>query len=152
MTVDLSKVELATTYNSYKNDNAVYTGSFTTPTTLTSQQQYLATQSVTLATLPQFSKFYANFQEWADMFEQFSGNLDFNGPEWYPCNVGGYENIGLTVTAPVAQKSVIQASVYPVILAGTLIPTLYINNPYSVTITLTAVTIQWAFVVYSLAN
>lgn len=152
MGVDLSKVISASTYNSYKNDGFVYTGSFTTPITLTAAQQYTATQSVTLATQPQFSKFFANFQEFADLFEQYHGNTDFNPAEWYPCNVGGYENVGLTVTAPMAQQGPIQASIYPVILAGTLLSMLYINNPYNVTITLTSISIPWAFVVYSLAN
>jgi hypothetical protein len=148
MTVDLSKVVLSTSANSFKNDGVQYSGSIALPSSLTSTQTYIATQTITLDEQPQYSKFYAQFYEVTDAIFN-SGN--YTNLQWYPANVGGWGQVAVhTTTSPFT--GAFGGFIYPVINAGTILVTLRIVNPYSATIALTSYTIPWTFIIYSLAN
>lgn len=151
MTVDLSKVATISTYNSFKNDNQQFTGTITTPSSLTANQTITTTQTISLSEAPQFSKFYSRFQEVGDMQWQFNGLSGFNGIEWYPANVSGIGAVGVMVTtAPFA--AAIGAFIYVVIVGSTALVRFKITNPYSSTVSLTVQSIPWTFIEYTLAS
>jgi hypothetical protein len=145
MSVDLSKVILATPYNAFKNDGDLYTGSINFPTSLTAGQLSVTTVPTTLGELPQFSKFYAYFQEFLDATVG-------NPQQWYPAGVGGQWGVGIHVSAPAPNVGWLNAAIYPVILGNTILVTAQVFNPYSNTVTLNALNVPFAFVEYTLAN
>lgn len=145
MSVDLSQVQFASPYNSFKNDNVLYTGSVNFPTSLTAGQTYVNATTISLSEAPQFSKFYAYFQEYLDATV---GNPAY----WYPANVGGQYSVGVYVNDPLAEQSWLNGFIYPVIFSGEALVTVSVFNPYPVTVTLTALNVPYAFVTYSLAE
>jgi hypothetical protein len=145
MSVDLSKVVLATSANSFKNDDQIYTGSINFPTSLLASQLSVTTVTVNLSEVPNFSKFYAYFKEYLDATVG-------GAAQWYPANVGGQWSVGIYVSAPSGYAGWINCAIYPVIEAGVIYVTAAVFNPYSVNITLTALNVPFAFVIYSLAN
>jgi hypothetical protein len=145
MGVDLSKVQFASTYNAFKNNNTLYTGSISFPTSLTSGQQSITTQAVPISVSPQFSKFYANFWEVVDRISSTSS------AQWYEAPISAY-SVGIQVTAPAPNVGVINCGVYPVLIGNQMLVTAQVNNPYSNGITLGALTVPYAFIEYTLAN
>jgi hypothetical protein len=143
--VDLSQVISATTYNAFKNDGFLYTGSLNFPTSITAGATSTVTSVITLGEAPQFSKFYAYFQEYLDATVGGSA-------EWYPASVGSQWNVGIHVSAPGGDVGWLNCAIYPVINGQKVTVTGIVFNPYSGTITLTALNVPFAFVEYTLAN
>jgi hypothetical protein len=143
--INLDDVIFSSVNNSFKNDGDLYTGSINFPTSLTAGQLSITTTAVALGELPQFSKFYAYFQEFLDA-------TIGNPAQWYPCNVGGQFSVGIDVTAPGPEAGWITAGIYPVILGDEVLVTAAVFNPYNVTVTLAALNVPFAFIEYTLAN
>src|ERR1035437_2454712 len=109
--IDLSKIIMDTSYNSFKNDGFLYPGSINFPTSLIAGQLSVTSVAVNLGETVQFSKFYAYFQEFLDATVG-------NSAQWYPCNVGGQFSVGIYVSAPSGDVGWINASIYPVIVGN----------------------------------
>lgn len=146
MSIDLSKVQLATTYNSYKNDGFNYTGSINFPTSLLANQLSLTTTTVSLGEFPQFSKFFAFYNTANDAIAGRSN------PQWYDANSSGQFQVGIHVSSPPAQVGWISCGIYPVILGQSILVTAAVQNPYSVNITLDPLNVPYSFIEYTLAN
>lgn len=147
---DLTKVDYTSMANSFKNDNFIYTGTMTFPTSIASGSFVTVTQSFDIGESPQFSMLYAYFQEYLDTSEEYFGGVSFRPQEWYSISINS--KVGMLVTAPAPQAGPLDAIIYPVINGTTVTVTGLVNNPYSVGITLEALEVPWAFVIYTLAN
>lgn len=136
---DLSKVQSTTTANSFKNDGLVYKGDIVFPTSIPGGSFSTSTVNFTVSVAPQFCVLYAYFQEFMDV-----GTA--NPAQWYQTSIN--TKIGLTVSG----KPTLDAIIYPVINGTTITVTGLVNNPYSTSISLTQLTVPFAFVNYGLAN
>lgn len=145
MSIDLSKVQFASTYNSFKNDGLLYTGSISFPTSLTAAQQYTATTTISTLVNPQFSKFYANFLEIVDAINSVGS------PQWYDATIAA-NSVAILVTGPPGEAGWINCGVYPIISGNEIVVTASIFNPYPVSITLQPLTVSFAFFEYTLAD
>lgn len=144
MNVDLSKLILHTGYNAFKNDGLVYTGSIDFTTSLTSSQLWTSTTSFTISSFPQFTKFFAFFQEAVD------ATTLLGSAQWYPNNVAVGSIAAHVTTAPFV--GYIGASIYPIINGNTVTVTAELQNPYASTVSLDALNVPFAFIEYTLAN
>jgi hypothetical protein len=150
MSVDLSKAQFSSTANSFKNNGTLYSGSVVFPTSIASGSFSQSSQTVTLDAAPEFSMLYAYFQDFSDSFQQFLVGSGYNTAQWYQSTVN--TKAGVVVTAPAPQAGVLQALIYPVINGNTVTVIGLINNPYSVAITLQALTVPWRFIIYTMTN
>lgn len=144
MSADLTKLALYSNANAFKNDDMAYTGSITFPTSVAASTTAATTSSFTLGSSPQFTKFFANFQELTD------AQLLGGAAQWYPANVA-YGNVGIyTPTSPFAGW--LGAYLYAVINGTTVTIRAEVHNPYSSTVTFNTLTVPFAFIEYTLAN
>jgi len=150
MTADLSKLELYSGANSFKNNSRLYSGTINLPTSIPSGSFSQSLSSVTLDAPPQFSMFYAQFQEVFDAIEQYFGGPIYNGVQWYQASVN--VRVGVTVTAPAPQAGIIEGLIYPVINGVNVSIIALINNPYATAITLAPQSIPWRFASYTMTN
>lgn len=149
--IDLSKVVLATQYNSFKNNN-IYTGSINFPTSVAAGVTTQTTVTIALNETPNFSKFFGYFQEFTDTDQQYTVGSGYNGAEWYPSNVGGQGDVGLLVITPLANAGPYGGFLYGVIQDNALVVTASITNIYSSTATYQALNVPFAFIDYSLSR
>jgi hypothetical protein len=150
MTIDLDKVSFSSAHNAYKNDDQVYSGTITLPTSLLASASSTTTSTFSVATPPVFSEFYAQFTEVLDLLQYAVGT--YGNPQWYSIDFAATGDIGIWVTAPGPFQSVITANLIPVINGTSISVQATITNPYSTNITLGALSIPFRFVTYSLAN
>lgn len=147
MSIDYTKVDYHSDLAGFKNDGVLYTGTIDIPTSLTAgEKKIVSATPITIATSPEFCMFFAKFQDYTDL--TFSGT----GAQWYPGFVGATANVGCTVTAPVGSAGPLNISINPVINGTTVTVQVWVNNPYSNSITIAAQSIPWAFVEFSLAG
>lgn len=151
MTVDLSKLIYESNYEAFKNDFNIYKGSISIATSLPIHANVTATSSLIIQESPQFSMFYAFFQEYFDTLQQVSVGSGFNAAQWYGVEVGAFYSVG-TVIPTGTHAGPLNAALYPIINGNTITVNLVQNNPYADAITLTAQTIQYAYIEYTLAN
>jgi len=149
-TYDLSKVQFTSEANSFKNDSNIYTGTINFVTSIPAGSFQTVSQTVTLDSSPQFSQLYAYFQEFADATQQYFFGSGYNTAQWYQSNID--TKLGVVVTAPAFDAGVLDGVVYPVINGNQVTVTAIVNNPYSSTITLQALSIPWAFIEYTMTN
>lgn len=150
MSADLDKAIMVSTYNSYKNDGVVHTGSISFPTSLTAGQSSTTSVDVALDVAPQFSEFSAFFTETLDLTAYPNGT--YGNPQWYPVVVSASGGVGVWVTAPSGDQSVLSGLVMPLINGNKITVQAIVYNPYSVTVTLAPLTVPFAFTQYSLAT
>ena len=146
MSADLSKLIFSSSANTFKNDNAVYLGSISFPTSVLASSTASTTTTVTLPESPVFSKFFAFYKEYYD------ARLGTGSAQWYSSSMPGLGGIPVDITAPSAQAGWINAWLYPVINGRILTVTALISNPYALNITVAALSVPFAFVEYTLAN
>ena len=151
MSVDLSKLITNSPNNSFKNDGTIYTGTIAFPTSCASGTSATSTYSFTLNDTPQFSKFFAYFRETTDAITAYVGGSS-NGTLWYDQNTAVNQGVGITVTSPAPSAGVISASLYPIINGNTITITAEVWNPYSSTISISPLSVPFAFIEYTLAN
>lgn len=149
MKVDLSKCAYYSGANAFKNDSAVYTGSLAFPTSATAGATVFNTTTISLNSTPQFSKFYADFQEVTDA----TSSLGI-GVQWYAAQVA-YGSVAVQVTtAP--YTGYVGGFLYPIIngapFSGTMTIRAELHNPNPATVSFAPLTVQFAFIVYTLAN
>lgn len=145
MTFNLDNLSFHSSYNTFKNDSAVYTGSIAIPTSVGANALAANTVTQTLSSPPEFMKFFANFTEVTDA----TNGLGI-GAQWYPANVAvGSVAVHINSSPFVGY---IGAFLYPIIHNGTITVRVEIQNPYSSAITLDAQTIPFAFIEYTLAS
>lgn len=155
MGIDLSKVQLASDYNAFKNDDVLYSGTYNFPTTLTPGFSYISPQTFNIGTVPQFMKFFAYFIHFAD--EPFVLGPPAGVPNpaylrWYESSAAFY-NIGLNVTGPSGNVGApLNAALWYTINGTNVTVQGWVFNPYSNNITVSAVNVPFVFVEYSLAN
>lgn len=146
---DLTKVQYSSEANSFKNDSTIYSGTLNFPTTCVPGVNTVSS-SVTLTSSPVFSVLYAFFQESMDTLQQSLVGSGYNAAQWYLASVD--VGVGLTVTAPSAHAGVLSGQIYPQINGDTVTVVGLLNNPYDVNITLSALSVPWAFIEYTLLN
>lgn len=147
---DLNKVQFTSEANSFKNDGAIYTGTLTFVTSIPSGSFQVVSHTETLSSSPQFSMLYGYYQEYMDTLQQYSIGSGYNTAQWYDANVNN--KIGFVVTAPAPNAGPLDGLLYPVINGNQVTINAIVNNPYASTITLQALSIPWAFIIYTLTN
>lgn len=147
---DLRKVQFASQANAFKNDGFIYGGSIDTTTSIASGSFHVSSQSFDLPTQPVFSQLYGYFQEYVDTFQQYYTGSGYQTEQWWNASVNN--KIGFVVTAPGPQAGPLDGIIYPVINGNTITVNVLINNPYAATITITAQTIEYAFITYTMTN
>ena len=144
MSVDLSELILYSPDNAFKNASS-YSGTIVFPTSLSTGQNWTGSFSVNLSVDPVYSMFYAYFQEF------FDATLG-NSAQWYPANVSGYFNIGIYVNSPTVNAGWISCGIYYILNGNTIKVVGNVQNPYSNSITLNALSVPCVFIDYTLAN
>lgn len=147
---DLNKVQFSSEANAFKNDGTIYTGTLNFPTSIAGNTTVTVSQTVALTSAPQFSLLFAYFQDYMDTLQQYFYGSGYSGQAWYPGTVDN--KVGLVATAPAPQAGPVVALIYPVINGNTVTVTGIVPNPYSVTITLTALSVPWSFIEYTMTN
>lgn len=142
---DLSDLIFYSPDNAFKNVNS-YPGSITFPTSVLAGATATVTSVITLTDTPVFTNFFTNFLQITD------AEFSTGSAQWYTSNESGGDDIGIHVTAPAPDVGWLNASVYPVIDGNTVTVTGTVFNPFSGTVTLTALTVPFVFVEYTLAN
>jgi hypothetical protein len=143
MSVDLSKLELITTFDAFKNA-AVYTGSLTLPASVppatVSVPVTQSTTSFTVTDKPIFSTFFAYFVETLDAI------LGNNNPQWYNAQIAGQGYVAYPISG-----GQVNCYVYPVININTVTITCQAVNQTATTYSAN-ISVPYAFVGYTLAN
>lgn len=151
MSVDRSKLIFYSADDAFKNAT-VSSGSISLPTSLTAGQTATITTTVSLPDSPLFVDFFANFLEEQEAISLYITGAGTTPKRWYSENVSGNFGIGLHVNSPSSNVGWISAGLYPEINGSTATVTAVAFNPYSNTITLDPVTVDFAFVEYMFAN
>lgn len=146
---DLSKVQSTSVVNSFKNDGGIYKGSLTLSASIPAGSFLTSSTTVTLTSAPQFCMLYAFFQEYMDVTEQWAGKVDYNPAAWYLTGINN--RFAVLVSAPGASPPA-DGIIYPVINGNQVTVNAILNNPYSSTMTYTALTIPFAFFEYTMTN
>lgn len=131
--------------NAFKNVNS-YPGSITFPTSVTAGATATVTSVINLTDTPVFTNFFTNFLQITD------AEFGTGSAQWYTSNESGGFDVAVQVTAPPIHVGYIGAAIYPVIDGNVVTVTGVIPNPYSDNLTLTALTVPFVFVEYTLAN
>lgn len=147
---DLSQLILYTPDNAYKNVN-VYPGSISFPTSLTAGQTATVTTTVNLEDNPVFIQFFGNFLEIVEAISLYGTGTGTTPKRWYSNNIGGSFGIGLHVTTS-PHTGWINGGIFPTINGNVATVSAIVINPYSSTVSLNAVTVNFSFVEYTLAN
>lgn len=150
MSVDLDKVVFASSYNAFKNNGTVYTGTIVTPGSLTGGQLYTGTSTFSIVESPVFSAFYGYYTELLDLSVVTIGT--YSNQQWYPIDVGAFSGAGVWITAPAPQIGVLGCTLYPTISGSVVTVNLIIRNPYGIGVTLAATSYPYAFTIFTLAN
>lgn len=139
------KLILYSGFNSFKNSDK-YSGSISFPTSVAAGAVGTKTSVFALDDPPVYTEFFSYFKLVSDTIFS-TGNSN-----WYGEAVSGAANVGVHVSAPSANAGWIGASLYPVIDGTTVTITAEVVNPYGSTITIDALSVDFVFIDYTLAN
>ena len=148
MTVDLTKLNLFSPDNAFKNVSR-YTGSITFPTSVGAGSTATVSTSFTLTGPPVFTEFFANILELNEAVTLYGTAAGTTPKRWYSSNVPGNFGIAIHETSP--STLWLNCGMSPTISGNTVTVTGYMFNGGGSTITLDSLTVPFVFIEYTLA-